>query len=298
MRSPGGGVLRLALPFRAMLQRLGFALLIATAFALMLLGRLDNAIVEQTRLAIVDAVAPIMEVVSRPAAAFNRVADGINEQLHLRREVVRLQEENLRLRQWQTVARQLEADNAAYRSLLSSKSDVVPSFVSARVIADAGAPFVRTVLLNAGFRDGIRRGQAVMNADGLVGRIAEVGGRSSRVLLLSDLNSRVPVLNSQSSQRGVLSGDNSDWPNLVFLPNNARVTAGDRIVTSGHGGLFPRGLPVGVVGSIRDGKVRIQPFVDWDRLEFVRVVRFDVPKLAPAGTEVPIVDGEPAVATE
>ncbi|MCH8188573.1 MAG: rod shape-determining protein MreC, partial [Proteobacteria bacterium] len=105
MRSPGGGVLRMALPVRAMLQRLGFALLIATAFALMLLGRLDNAIVEQTRLAIVDAVAPIMEVVSRPAAAFNRMVDGINEQIHLRRELARLQEETLRLRQWQTVAR-------------------------------------------------------------------------------------------------------------------------------------------------------------------------------------------------
>ena len=196
------------------------------------------------------------------------------------------------------VARQLEAENAAYRSLLSSKSDVAPSFVSARVIADAGAPFVRTVLVNAGHRDGIRRGQAVMNADGLVGRIAEVGARSARVLLLSDLNSRVPVLNSASTQRGVLSGDNSDWPNLVFLPNQARVGMGDRIVTSGHGGLFPPGLPVGIVGSIRDGKVRIQPFVDWHRLEFVRVVRFDVPKLAPAGTDIPIVDDTPTVVTE
>lgn len=281
-----------------MAQRLAFALLIATAFALMLLGRLDNVMVERTRLAIVDAVAPIMEVMSRPAAAFNRVVDSVNQQFHIRRELARLQEENLRLRQWQTVARQLEADNAAYRSLLSSKSDAAPSFVSARVIADAGAPFVRTVLLNAGQQDGIRRGQAVMNADGLVGRISEVGTRSARVLLLSDLNSRVPVLNSASSQRGVLSGDNSDWPDLVFLPNQARVATGDRIVTSGHGGLFPPGLPVGIVGSIRDGNVRIQPFVDWHRLEFVRVVRFDVPRLAPAGTETPILDGGPAVATE
>ena len=298
MRSPGGGVLRMALPVRAMLQRLGFALLVATAFALMLLGRIDNAIVEQTRLAIVDFVTPIMDAVSRPAAALNRAADSINEQLHLRSEVARLQEENLRLRQWQMVARQLEAENAAYRSLLSAKPGVAPSFVSARVIADAGAPFVRTVLLNAGQRDGVRRGQAVMNADGLVGRISEVGARSSRVLLLSDLNSRVPVLNRASSQRGVLSGDNSDWPNLVFLPNQAQISPGDRIVTSGHGGLFPPGLPVGVVGSIRKGNVRIQPFVDWHRLEFVRVVRFDVPRLAPTGDETPILDSGPAVANQ
>ncbi len=258
----------------------------------MLLGRLDNKIVEQTRLAIVDGISPIMEVVSRPAAGFNRIVDGISEQLHLRRELTRLEEENERLRQWQSVARRLEAENAAYRSLLSSKSDVVPSFVAARVIADAGAPFVRTVLLNAGHRDGIRRGQAVMNADGLVGRVSEVGKRSARVLLLSDLNSRVPVLNGTSLQRGVLSGDNSDWPTLVFLPSQAQVSPGDTIVTSGHGGVFPPGLPVGVVGLVRDGNVRVQPYVDWHRLEFVRVVRFDVPKLAPAGEELPVAEFE------
>ena len=292
MSAPGGSVLRFTVPMRALIQRFAFALLIASAFALMLLGRLDNKIVEQTRLAIVDGVSPIMEVVSRPAAGFNRIVDGISEQLHLRRELTRLEEENERLRQWQSVARRLETENAGYRSLLSSKSDVAPSFVAARVIADAGAPFVRTVLLNAGHRDGIRRGQAVMNADGLVGRVSEVGKRSARVLLLSDLNSRVPVFNGTSLQRGVLSGDNSDWPTLVFLPSQARVSPGDSIVTSGHGGVFPPGLPVGVVGLVRDGNVRVQPYVDWHRLEFVRVVRFDLPKLAPAGEELPVAEFE------
>ena len=292
MRAPGGSVLRFAIPMRALIQRFAFVLLIASAFALMLLGRLDNKIVEQTRLAIIDGVSPIMEVVSRPAAGFNRMVDTISEQLHLRRKLTRLEAENESLRQWQSAARRLEAENAAYRALLSSKPDVVPSFVAARVIADAGAPFVRTVLLNAGHRDGIRRGQAVLNADGLVGRVSEVGQRSARVLLLSDLNSRVPVLNGSSLQRGVLSGDNSDWPTLVFLPSQARVSQGDPIVTSGHGGVFPPGLPVGVVGSLRDGNVRIQPYVDWHRLELVRVVRFDIPKLAPAGDELPVAEDE------
>ncbi len=292
MRARGGSVLRFAIPMRALIQRFAFVLLIASAFALMLLGRLDNKIVEQTRLAIVDGVSPIMEVVSRPAAGFNRIVDSISEQLHLRRELTRLEEENESLRQWQAAARRLDAENAAFRALLSSKPEVVASFVAARVIADAGAPFVRTVLLNAGHRDGIRRGQAVMNAEGLVGRVSEVGQRSARVLLLSDLNSRVPVLNGTSLQRGVLSGDNSDWPTLVFLPSQAQVSPGDPIVTSGHGGVFPPGLPVGIVGSLSDGNVRIQPYVDWHRLELVRVIRFDVPKLAPAGEELPVLEDE------
>ena len=290
MREPGGPVLRYAVPFRAAIQRFAFVLLIAAAFLLMLLGRFDNALVARTRLAVVDAVAPIMDVVSRPVAAANRVADAASDLIRLRSELAGAREENRRLLQWQSVARRLEAENAAYRALLDVKTDAAPFFVSARVIADSGAPFVRTVLMNAGYRDGVRKGQAVMNEDGLLGRVLEVGQRSARVLLLSDLNSRVPIINGASQQRGVLVGDNSDLPKLVFLPNQARVAPGDPIVTSGHGGLFPPGLPIGAVGSVADGVARVKPLVDWHRIEFVRVVRYRLPRLAPAGEDRPVAE--------
>jgi rod shape-determining protein MreC len=290
VRAPGGNILRLAAPARAVIQRFAFALLVAAAFFLMLLGRFDNALVERTRLAIVDAAAPIMDVVSRPVAAANRVADGARDLINLRTELASVREENRRLLQWQTVARRLEAENAAYRALLDVITEAAPLFVSARVIADSGAPFFRTVLMNAGFRDGVRKGQAVMNEDGLVGRVAEVGQRSSRILLLSDLNSRVPVINAASQARGILVGDNTDLPQLVFLPNQTQVSPGDPIVTSGHGGLFPPGLPVGVVGSVADGVTRVTPLVDWHRLEFVRVVRYRLPRLAPAGEDQPVAE--------
>ncbi len=245
----------------------------------MLLGRLDNAVVERVRLGIVDAFAPVMDVVSRPVSAVNALADNIRELANLRTELARVQAENERLLQWQTVARRLEAENAAFRSLLSAKSETSSFLIAARVVADAGGPFVRTVLLNAGRRDGVRKGQAVVNAEGLVGRIAEVGERSSRVLLLSDLNSRVPVVNERSGQRGVLAGDNSEWPQLVFLPNQAQVQPGDPVVTSGVGGVLPPGLPIGIVAATGDGVVRIQPLVNWHRLEFVRVVRYELPRI-------------------
>ena len=263
-----------------MLQRFAFVLLIGSAFALMLLGRLDNAVVERVRLGIVDAFAPIMDVISRPVSAANALADDVRELINLRTELARVQAENERLLQWQTVARRLEAENAAFRSLLSAKTETSSFLISARVVADAGGPFVRTVLLNAGRRDGVRKGQAVVNSEGVVGRIAEVGERSARVLLLSDLNSRVPVVNERSGQRGVLAGDNSEWPQLVFLPNQAQVQPGDPIVTSGAGGVLPPGLPIGIVAATGDGVVRIQPLVDWHRLEFVRIVRYDLPRIS------------------
>lgn len=279
MRAPQRSVLKAAVPIRNLLQRFAFVLLVGSAFALMLLGRFDNAAVERARLGIVDAFTPILDVVSRPVSAANAVVRDIGELIELRTELARVKEENERLLQWQTVARRLEAENAAFRSLLSAKIETSSFLVAARVVADAGGPFVRTVLLNAGLRDGVAKGQAVVNAEGIVGRIAEVGERSSRVLLLSDLNSRVPVVNERSGQRGVLAGDNSEWPQLVFLPNQAQVQPGDPIVTSGHGGLLPPGLPIGVVASTGDGGVRVQPLVNWHRLEFVRVVRYDLPRL-------------------
>lgn len=282
MRTPQGNVLKVAVPLRNLLQRFAFVLLIGSAFALMLLGRFDNAAVERARLGIVDAFTPIMDVVSRPVSAVNALVRDFREVVELRSEVARLTEENDRLLQWQTVARRLEAENAAFRDLLDAKTETSSFVIAARVVADAGGPFVRTVLLNAGRQDGVAKGQAVVNANGMVGRIAEVGERAARVLLLSDLNSRVPVVNERSGQRGVLAGDNSEWPQLIFLPNQAQVQPGDRIVTSGHGGLLPPGLPIGVVAATGDGVVRVQPLVDWHRLEFVRVVQYDLPKLGGA----------------
>jgi rod shape-determining protein MreC len=289
-RGQKGNASRLAIPLWHLAQRCAPGLLIGGAFAIMLLGRFDPATVERVRVVVLDLTTPFLEAVSRPVSAVNRGIENVDAWLNLRRELDTLQAENERLMQWQAVARRLEAENASLRELLGVRGETLPSFVSARVIADAGAPFVRTVLVNAGHRDGVRRGQAVMNADGLVGRVIDVGERSARILLLNDLNSRVPVTNLNSGLRGILAGDNTERPQLVFLPNQIQVAVGDRIVTSGHGGVLPQGLPVGVVTSVDGGLIRVQPLAAADRLEFVRIVRFDLPRLAPAGQEQPAAD--------
>jgi len=289
VRGQKNNATRLALPLWHLAQRFAPALFIGAAFAIMLFGRFDPATVERVRLVVTDVAAPILDAASQPLAAVNRGVDNVQAWLTLHDELDRLRDENERLRQWQAAARRLEAENASLRGLLNVRSDQPPSFISARVIADAGVPFVRTVLVNAGHRDGIRRGQAVMNADGLLGRVVEVGERSARILLLTDLNSRVPVTNLNSGLRGVLAGDNRERPQLAFLPNQMQVAVGDRIVTSGHGGVLPQGLPVGVVSGV-DGVIRVQLLANSDQLEFVRIVRYDLPRLAPAGQEPAVND--------
>jgi rod shape-determining protein MreC len=131
-------------------------------------------------------------------------------------------------------------------------------------------------LLNVGRKAGVASGQAVVTGEGLAGRIAEVGEHSARVLFVTDVNSRLPVLIERTRERAILAGDNSPQLRLTLLQSVAGVQRGDRIVTSGHGGSFPVGIPIGEVVETGEGSVRVRPFADFSRLEFVRVVDYGV----------------------
>ena len=291
-RSRQLGVSRLALPAQALAQRFGVPLLLAVAFVLLVLSRTQDAEVARLRAQVVDALAPALDVMAQPVLAANRAIAAAEHLFYTYAENDRLREVNDRLLQWEAVARRLEQENALYRSLLNVRPEVRPTFVSARVIGDTGGPFVRTLLINAGTRDGVRAGQAVIAAGGLAGRVVEAGDRSARLLLLTDLNSRVPVVLESSRYRAVLAGDNTDLPRLSFLPANAHAEVGDRLTTSGHGGVFPPGLPVGVVATVHEGgEIRIQTFVEWDRIEYVSVLQYDLPRLFPQPSPATAPDG-------
>ncbi|WP_374442599.1 rod shape-determining protein MreC [Stella sp.] len=265
--------LRLTMPIRAWMQRFALLLLILAAFGLIVLGKADTVVVERLRVQLADTLAPFFDLVSRPAASFGRVSEEVREISALRAENERLREANARLLQWQEVARRLEAENQQLRGLMNVTPEPTVGYVSARIIADSGGAFVRSVLVNAGARNGAAKGQAAIMDHGLVGRVVEVGDRASRVLLLTDLNSRIPVLLETSRERAVLAGDNGPRPRLLYLPSRREAARpGERVVTSGHGGVFPPGIPVGETVSGEDGLVRVSLYADFDRLEYLRLV--------------------------
>lgn len=277
-------VLKLAQPVKAWVQRSALLLLITAAVALMLLGRTQSGVVQTARMLVADAVAPILDFASRPISGTVDALENAQNLLALAQENAALREANRRLRSWQAVAYRLEAENGALRELLRMVPDPQSRYVTARVVADNGGAFVRSVLVNAGDRDGVVEGQAAVTGEGLAGRVAQVGGRSAQVLLLTDMNSRIPVMLAHSRERAVLAGNNTNRPALLYLGPRSRVEAGDRVLTSGDGGIFPAGLPVGVVAPSDDGTVRVQPFVDWDRMEYLRLIDFQLPGLLlPAG---------------
>jgi rod shape-determining protein MreC len=275
-----GSFLGLALPVKVAAQRVMVFLLIAGAAGLLVLGKADLAAIERLKTISTDALGPVLQFASQPVAAVNRGIDRISSLANLAEENARLRTENARLRRWEAVSRKLEQENAAFRRLLNAKSDPLVLPITARVIGDSGGPFVRTLLLNAGEREGVRKNQAVISETGLIGRVVATGERSSRILLITDLNSRIPVFIENSRVRGIVAGDNTGQPKLEFLPANAQISPGDRIVTSGDGGMLPPGQPIGVVSSVTDRVIRVQPFADWGRLEYVSVLRYDLPRLS------------------
>jgi rod shape-determining protein MreC len=255
-------------------QRFILVSLVIAGFAFMLLGKSDVVLVERMRATIADVAAPVLDAATHPVDAFSRGLTNIQELFALRSENARLRREVARLRAWHATAQALAAENKSFRSMLNYKGPPRDSFITSRVIADGRGPFVKSILVNAGTRDGTAKGQAATAFGRLVGRVTLAGARSSRVLLLTDLNSRIPVIVADTRTRAILVGDNSPLPRLGFLPEKAGLKEGQRVVTSGHGGVLPPGVPVGRIVAGADGTYRVQPLVDLDRLEYLQIIRF------------------------
>jgi rod shape-determining protein MreC len=281
VRERSGSVDRLTAPVRAVAQRIAVPFLVVLSMMFILLGKADVLLFDRLRVIVVDATAPMLQAASQPVATVGSGARYFQDLFVVYHDNQRLREENGRLLQWQNVARRLQAENAELRKLTKFQPPADARYVSAQVIANSGGAFARNVLINVGSHDEVVRGQAAVTGEGLVGRIAEVGNRASRILLLTDLNSHIPVVLDGSRERAVMAGDNSDQPRLLYLPANVAVKVGDRVVTAGSGGVFPPGLPVGVVAAVDGGIVRIEPFAELARLEVVEVVDFGLGGVLP-----------------
>jgi rod shape-determining protein MreC len=277
-------LIRLSIPMRQALARLMLPLLMAASFGMMLLFKADLLLAEQARSSLGDVLAPIYSLIAPPLM---RVRAGVGEVVdfwNMQDELVRLREENATLRRWQAVAMALDAENAALKANLHWVPDAAPSFVTARVIDDAGGLYARAVLLAIGptvsggkgagapgAGGSVSKGQIALDAQGLVGRVSEVGARSARVLLITDLNSRFPVVLERTGVHALLVGTNTSRPRLMYWPEGSPPVEGERVVTSAEANAFPAGLPVGVVHYNASHMPEVQPFARLDRLEIVRV---------------------------
>ncbi len=261
-----------ATPSRAFGERFSSVLLTVAAVALLIMGRADPSLVDRARSQTADFMAPLLIVIQQPLATVRNSIGVTQGLLGLAAENARLREENDRLKKWETTALSLEAQSGVLRSMINLSPTAPPILRTEPVIAQPGGLYVRSVLVGGGAHDGLGKGQAAMAGQGLVGRITEIGAWSARILLITDLNSRIPVILEGSRTHAILAGDNTANPYLMYLPKAATVSVGDRLVTAGHDGVFPTGLPVARVSSIENGEIRAEPIADLDRLEYVELV--------------------------
>ena len=211
------------------------------------------------------AMAPVTGTINlfRDFQSYSRIAE---QNAELRRELRQMQA-------WKEAALQLEQENARLLDLNKVRLDPRLTYITGVVLADSGSPFRQSVLLNVGARDGIVEGWATMDGIGLVGRISGVAQNTARVILVTDASSRVPAIIQPSGQRAIIAGDNSAAPPIDFLENSDLVRPGDRVVSSGDGGVFPAGLLIGQVAEAPGGRLRVRLAADYERLKFLRVLR-------------------------
>jgi rod shape-determining protein MreC len=258
-----------ARPVRRILVGLLGVVLLAT----FVLWRIDSPRVERIRMALIDRLVPNMDWAMAPVTRASRMIDDFRSYNRIFEQNQELRRELQQMRAWREAALQLEQRNAQLLDMNRVRLDPQLTHVTGVVMADAGSPFRKSVLINVGARDGIVDGWAVMDALGLAGRIAGVGTRSARVILLTDTNSRVPVMVQPSGQRAILSGDNTDTPVLEFLESPDAARPGDRVVSASDGGVVPPGLLVGEVVQGLDRRLRVRLAADYGRLDFLRVLR-------------------------
>ena len=259
--------------FSRPLRRLLVGIAVLFLLGLFLLWRIDSPRVERFRAALIDAVVPNLDWAMRPVTAVAGMIDDYQSYTRIYEQNQELKRELQQMKSWKEAALQLEHKNARLLDLNKVRLDPKFTYVTGVVMADSGSPFRQSVLLNVGARDGIRDGWATMDGIGLVGRISGVGERTARVILVTDSNSRIPVTIQPSGQKALLSGDNSPLPPLEFIEDTDEVRPGDRVVTSGDGGVFPAGLLVGQVALGTDKRLRVVLAADYQRLEFLRVLR-------------------------
>lgn len=266
------------------LRRLLTAVFVLLLLAVFLVWRIDSPRVERLRAQITDSLVPNMDWAMAPVTGSVGLFQDFQSYQRLAEQNQELRSELRQMRAWKEAALQLEQENARLLDLNNVQLDPRLTFITGVVLADSGSPYRQSVLLNIGERDGLVDGWATMDGIGLVGRVTGVAPNTARVLLLTDANSRVPATIQPSGQRAIVAGDNTATPIVDFIENRDVVRPGDRVVSSGDGGVFPAGLLIGSLEVDRSGRLRVRLAADYERLKFLRVMRhYGTPTVSDSG---------------
>jgi len=265
---------RVVRPVRSLWQRFAFATLIGMALSLMVADQSDIKVFKQIKMSAIHSVGTLLELGVETSTAARETFETLAELGKFKGELERLRLENNELKKWRYAAEALNSQNMALRDLHSFVPLPTIKSITGRIISYSGGAFTRSILINVGSKNGARLGQAVMSSFALVGVLVEVADEYSRVLLVTDLNSQIPVKIQNNGISGILIGDNSRLAKLFFLPQESVLAEGQIVTTSGRGGVLPPDLPIGLVKKTEGLKLVVEPFNDRVQSGYVRVLNY------------------------
>lgn len=265
---------RVVRPVRSLWQRFAFATLIGMALSLMVADQSDIKVFKQIKMSAIHSLGTLLELGVETSTAARETFETLAELGKFKGELERLRLENNELKKWRYAAEALNSQNMALRDLHSFVPLPTIKSITGRIISYSGGAFTRSILINVGSKNGARLGQAVMSSFALVGVLVEVADEYSRVLLVTDLNSQIPVKIQNNGISGILIGDNSRLAKLFFLPQESVLAEGQIVTTSGRGGVLPPDLPIGLVKKTEGLKLVVEPFNDRVQSGYVRVLNY------------------------
>lgn len=258
---------------RSLKSRAVVAVLLTLAVALLVLARAKSPAVDRLRTGLDGVVAPTLKVVNAPVRGAEKIVEDKTALLTAHRDNQRLREENETLRHWQAVALALKAENDNLRKLADYRPSENVTYVTAQVIAQSPEAYAGTLMLNAGLAQGLASLAPVIDSDGLIGRLVDVGENTSRVLLLSDSRSRIPVITANTRQHAILAGTGDELMRMTFVGgDSSSIELGEPIMTTSEGGLIPQSVMVGTVFRRDASGLLVKPIRPLTRAEYVRIM--------------------------
>ena len=259
---------------RSQIRRLLPTVFLVLAIVLMAVWQTKNPAIVALRMHVVDKMTPVVKTLSAPARWVKSAKDAVSNAVFLYHRNEALERENAALRQWRALALQLQAEQNEIKKLVGYVAYPKSTSVVARLVMDTGDKFSRSYVALAGTNAGVKNGTVALTDKGLFARVIDVGDYGSRLMMLTDYLSRVPVLVGEKRIPALLTGDNTNHPKIIFTERAAEIQKGDVVLTSGYMGGYPSGLNVGVVREIREDEIVVDLFEDGEGLEFVRLVDF------------------------
>ena len=269
-RGDVGIAIRSAFLVKGTKQRFSLFALIIVSIALIFIEAIETKPLNSFRAIVKDTIYRGSLIVSLPAKGFGSSTNYIKEHINLYSNYNQLKKEYAELKNSYSKSDFLELENNQLRKLIDEQITSSSNYVSARVMLDKQSPYLNSFIINIGKNKKIKNGLAVLEAKNFIGRIVDVNYFSSRVLLVSDLNSKIPVVIEPSGHHAILSGHGENPPTLEYLPKNYEINNGDKVYTSGKARIFSPGMPVGEV-KIENNTANVLLFSDLDQVTFVNV---------------------------